>query len=382
MRVLHVTYRYLPYIGGAALRLSKLAEALATTEEIHILVPRREMCGDSTCPDDAPDEEIINGVVVHRVADYSVLRRSIRTLHKKYRFDLLHLHNSRLALVGLTARLGVPLVLEIHAPELNPSRIKRFGEAVVWKFVDHFIVLSKSMRRWLRESKNIPEAKISVVYNGVENQPRENVSVTLGIPAKLNLCGKKVVGYIGTLYDWQGVRELLGMFRILAAKRDDVMLLVVGDGPEREWVESEIQSPELRDRVRFVGAVPSRDVPRYIAAIDVMVVPRPSTLSTETAVPMKIFEAMMGGKPVVGTQVGGLTEVLEDGVDALLSPPGDIYQLADNVLRLLDDNALYTRIATAAYEKARQWPSWKESAECLHNVYKALVTARPMHRGV
>lgn len=374
LKVLHVAGTYLPYIGGSSLRLRNLLEPIAQECELHVLVPRRDIFGNAIYENEILDFEIINGINVHRVKRVSQLPAAIRHLCRAHQIDLIHAHNPRFAGLAHLAFIQKPLIVEIHAPtELN--RIKSWISGWIYRHADHIVVLSQGMKRFIMREYHLPERRIAVVYNGVDLAKfcvSEEQSAV--IKSRYGLADYRVVGYIGTLYEWQGAIDLVRVFSKVESKCRDVRLLLVGDGPDEHKVREMVDQLNLDSKVFLAGTVPPEEIPAYFHAMDIFIIPRPSTVGTETAIPLKVLEAMAAGVPIVATQVGGLTEVLENEVNALLCPPGRDDLIAERISLLLDNQELRNRLARSAQEKALRWYSWDRSAEHLLRLYDEVLS--------
>lgn len=374
LKVLHVAGTYLPYIGGSSLRLRNLLEPIAQECELHVLVPRRDIFGNAIYENEILDFEIINGINVHRVPTVSLLRAATKHLCQTHQIDLIHAHNPRFAFIALLARTHRPLLLELRAPT-ELTRTKGAIAHWVYHHVDHLVVLSKTMKSYLMRKHHVSKEQITVIYNGVDIQKFQALNEQSAIArAKYGLDDYRVVGYVGSFYEWQGVINLVRAFSEVVRKRKNMQLLMVGDGPDRVKVQKTVQKLNLESQVTLTGSIPPEEVPAYLAAMDVFVIPRPSTVGTETAIPLKVLEAMAAGVPIVATEVGGLTEVLEHGVDALLCPPGRDDLIAERISLLLDNSELRNRLGRSAQEKVRRWYSWGRSAEHLLRLYDEVLS--------
>jgi glycosyltransferase involved in cell wall biosynthesis len=139
-----------------------------------------------------------------------------------------------------------------------------------------------------------------------------------------------------------------GLLHLVEAARavPAAVFLIAGEGPERTDLEAAARRSAVEDRVRLLG--PRDDVPALLAACDVFVLP-----SLFEGAPLAILEAMAAGRPVVASRIGGVDELLLDGVTGLLVPPADPAALAGAILRLIATPALRVRLADAGRERAR-----------------------------
>ena len=164
---------------------------------------------------------------------------------------------------------------------------------------------------------------------------RDDARRSLGLPADARL-----TGIVATLRSWKGHRHLLDA--MARPEVGDAILVVVGDGPQREALERQAASLGLGARVRFAGQ--QRDVAAWLASLDVFVLPS----TANEGVPQALLQAMASGVACVTTNAGAIPEVARDGETALVVPPGDSAALSAAIGRLLGDPALSARLASAA----------------------------------
>ncbi|HST03232.1 MAG TPA: glycosyltransferase family 4 protein, partial [Chloroflexia bacterium] len=184
-----------------------------------------------------------------------------------------------------------------------------------------------------------------------------------------------LIGLVGRLSPEKGgVDTLIRAVYRLYSQRSDVRLLIVGDGPVR--VELEKLNTELQARAQescspvvFAGA--RQDIPQLLGAMDVFVLP-----SLNEALPIVILEAMAVGLPVVATRVGGVPEIVQDGVTGLLVPPGAEDALLDALSRLAHDPFLRVKLAQAGRGQVRGNFTIKQMARNVEAIYEELITRK------
>lgn len=259
-------------------------------------------------------------------------------------------------------RLGVPHVLNVHAPMAWEGATFRsqalqdaaeYLEMVALDAAQRIITNSRQMRDEL-VSGGVNPHKIDVVINGVHLDlfcPEGEVHRTA--PP-----GAVVVGFSGSLKGWHGIDILCAAFR-KAAVDPRVHLLVVGDGPLRGEI-SRLAS-DLPGRVTHTGSLPLEEVPAWVRGMDIAVAPYPP-LEPFYFSPLKILDAMACGVPNVASDIGQIPELLESGRTGILVPPGDVDALATAILRLTADPGLRARMAKAALAEARSRHSWTARA--------------------
>ena len=169
--------------------------------------------------------------------------------------------------------------------------------------------------------------------------------------------------FVGRLDERKGFPTALAAFLQLAPRFDDLRLVVAGDGPDRAAVEG--VSPELRPRIRMLGAVPNVDLPPISAAGDLFL---GSAVGGESF-GVVLVEAMAAGVPVVASDIPGYREVIRDGVDGLLVPPRDPGAIADAAGRILADPELAARLRDAGRARAEAF-DWSVVVAALHECYR------------
>jgi glycosyltransferase involved in cell wall biosynthesis len=155
-------------------------------------------------------------------------------------------------------------------------------------------------------------------------------------------------------------------FRLIRDKLPQARLLVVGDGAERQAIESQIAESKLQGAVILAGL--RRDVPRLLSACDIVWL-----TSLSEGIPLTLIEGMAAGLPVVATRVGGVVEVVEDNVTGLLAPAGNSKAIAAAALRLATDGSLRRRLALAGRRRAQDLFSEERMIAAYAHLFQELV---------
>ena len=158
----------------------------------------------------------------------------------------------------------------------------------------------------------------------------------------------------------------------LAPANPRLRLLVVGDGPERDAIRSRAEQAGIADRTILTGRVPFAQVHDYYAAIDVFCVPRVRARVSDLVTPLKPVEAMATARAVVASDVGGLREVITDGVTGRLVTPDDAPALAEAIEPLLYDRDLRSRLGAAARDWVAEHRTWTQVATRYRDAYALL----------
>lgn len=249
---------------------------------------------------------------------------------------------------GLAAKLArVPVVIPrrgIDYPLKNRWRY-RFAYNTL---ATHLLANSHATKRALL--KNAPwldERRISVIHNGIAtaaftSSARRNIRADHHIPEHAPL-----LGFVGQLDERKGLGVLLSAFKIILQKMPETRLLLVGEGPLREMIESEVREYGWQDNVVLTGFV--NDVAAIMHAIDVLLLP-----SYWEGFGIVIIEAMACGRSVITTNISSMPEIVNDGKTGYLIPPGDERALAERALALLRDAALRKRMGEAAQRRVAE----------------------------
>jgi glycosyltransferase involved in cell wall biosynthesis len=293
------------------------------------------------------------------------LRRSVRAFRPDFLYERYSLFTT--CGVRVARRYGLPHILEVNAPlALEQERegklvFRRRARAVERWTVSNSsrtIVVSTPMKRIFVEM-GVPEDHIEVVRNGVDPEHFHGRDTGGGVRARFGLTGKRVLGFVGWIRDWHGLVELATAMGGWGREMADAHLLIVGDGPARTAIEQAAGRAGVADRVHITGPVGRETMPDHIAAFDVALQPA----ATPYASPMKVFEYLAMGKPVVACRQENLQEILREGVDALFFTPGDPADLARAARELLSDRARLERMSAAARESIQENKYlWRENA--------------------
>ena len=260
---------------------------------------------------------------------------------------------------------GRPCFLDCDDYEAEANRFAgRWQRAVVRAFEDglprHMAGVSVNTR-FLAErvrSLGVAPGRIVHVPNGVERArfAREDAQAGLRLRERYGLAGRPVVLYLGTLsLTGHPLDLLLTAFARVSRQMPEAHLVLVGGGEDRPTLERRVAEMGLRERVTFVGAVPPAEVPDYLSLGDVSVDPVLDDAVARARSPLKIFESMAGGLPVVTGDVGDRREILGEGRAGLLVPPGDPQALAEGIVALLRDPVRRRQMAAAGRERAEDY---------------------------
>lgn len=276
---------------------------------------------------------------------------------------------------------GVPGLLEVNAPLIEEQAQYRVlvdrhaAEQTaerVFKAATALLAVSSEVAHYL-ESFAVARGKVQVVPNGVDpGRFPERLRPTC--PASP---GVFTVGFVGTLKPWHGLGILVEAFAQLHRGQPQSRLLIVGDGPERERINAALEVRHLAKAAHFTGSVTPSEVPPLLVSMDVGVAPYPSSANFYFS-PLKVFEYMAAGLPVVASRIGQLEKLIVPEKNGLLVPPGDAGALAAALERLQMQPELRQRLGRQGREMVLRNHTWDSVAQRILQL--ACVKRRPRDR--
>jgi glycosyltransferase involved in cell wall biosynthesis len=372
MRICLYTATALPKLGGQEAVVDSLARHfLKMGHEPVVLAPQPRR------PLRARDADFPYRLVRHprfvSTRDFvSWYRIFLRRLHARERFEVIHCHDVYPTgyLAGLCkAQLGVPLVITSHGgdvrennPRLERGPIPQRIRAAL-KSADVLVSIAPFTRR--NFERVCPEAsRIVTIPNGIDLAPFRTV---VERPAGLDLSihQRKYVLYLGRLAHRKGVDVLLRAMSDLAG---DEMLVIAGAGDDEEKLKSTAKSLGLIHRVRFVGRVEG-DLKIYLLQNAIATV-MPSRVWE--AFPLVVLEAFAAGRPVIGTRVPGIADLVEQDVTGLLFEDESVDELTRILRRVFAQPEAISKMGAAAGKVAQRY-AWESVAQMYIDLYRGLI---------
>ncbi|ODH00046.1 glycosyl transferase family 1 [Nostoc sp. KVJ20] len=258
--------------------------------------------------------------------------------------------------------MGIPGLLEVNSPLITEQAQHRglidrqSAEEVanrVFSAATTLIAVSDAVKTYLMNY--VDSSKVHVIPNGV-NPHRFSALRPATEPETFT------VGFVGTLKPWHGLPILTEAFSLLHQRVPNAKLLIVGDGPERENLQMELAARGLDAHTQFTGAVNPDEVPQFLAAMDVAVAPY-AAQSDFYFSPLKVYEYMAAGLPVVVSQIGQLADLIDPGVNGILCPPGDAIALAEALEKLWRSPTLRHSLGQAARQTVIAHHTWDAIAQ-------------------
>ncbi len=306
------------------------------------------------------------GIPRRRLMVGKMLRSVLRDINP----EIVHTHLDFSNTFGARAAVlsGVPVVIRHDHTGHPRDRRYRARRELAERLIPgktKIIAVSRDVRDF-NVALGIDPGDISVIGNAVD-PAKFSLDVD---PADLGfgLDRPPVVGFVGRFVSYKGIRYLVEAAGPIRESVPAVKFVLVGDGPLRSRVEARIHLAGLDDSFILTGLKP--DPERYHRSFDVVAVP-----SIREPFGLCVIEAMAMARPVVASSVGGVRDIIEDGVNGFLVPPRDPAALAKAVIRLLRDAALAREIGEAAHRRARQDYSIESSIAKVIDLYRSAPAA-------
>jgi glycogen(starch) synthase len=294
------------------------------------------------------------------------------------RADVVHVHLGEdlavLPLGAAAARLHrLPLVLTVHTSMRHTLALSDLRSAILK-------TLGGPIERWGEHSADAvlaitPRLFRLLVSDGVEADrvhlipPGVNPSLFEGpFEDPFSGVGRPRVLFVGRLAPQKGVRVLVAAAGLL--EDESAQVLLVGDGPERPALEREAERLGVGGRLHFVGFLAHERLPAVMSHADLLVLP-----SLYEELGTVLLEAMQAGLPIVASKTGGIPEVIEDGVNGMLVPPGDPEAIALAIDRLLANRDLVRRLSKGAHQRGKDY-DWEVLAGRVLRVYRGVTAGR------
>ncbi len=372
LKIAMVSDWYFPKLGGVSIHLHNLA--LKMREKGHEVVIITNKCGKTN--KDLKNASIplikINGFVVKNAQiNVSVLFKSIKSDLLGY--DVIHGHSisSILSLKAMREGrfLDTSTFITTHTSGygggITEKGLMFFGKPLLKRYLicaDKIIAVSSSAGDFVKKFSK--KDNIIIIPNGINPKvfyPRENkeeIKEKYGIPKD-----KPIVLFVGRLEWRKGIHILLK-----AMKGLDALLLIVGKGELEGFLKAYAKKLRIKDKVIFMKEQMNGNLPEIYSIADIFVLP-----SLIEAFGIVLLEAMATEVPVIGTNVGGIPEIIEDGKTGLLVKPNDPFDLRNAINKLLSDENLRKRMGKAGRKEVLSNYSWDIVAEKVEAAYRCCI---------
>ncbi|WP_448556541.1 TIGR04063 family PEP-CTERM/XrtA system glycosyltransferase [Thalassotalea montiporae] len=399
MKVLHVLDHSIPLHSGYTFRtraILKMQHQLGI-ETCHVTSPKH---GNTEALVEQIDDLLFyrsgsaNGIlsklpVLNQWSIIAPLEKRILEVIEREQPDIIHAHSP--ALNGMAAlRAGkkaeLPVVYEIRAFWEDAAvdhgtckegdlryQMTRSLESHVVKQADAVTTICQGLKNDLI-ARGVAENKLTVIPNAVNVEQFECITEKDNeLVEQLQLSNKKVLGFIGSFYAYEGLDLLVSSLPAILEKMPDVCLLLVGGGPQEQNLKSQVAALGLSEHVMFTGRIPHDQVNQYYSLIDLLVYPRKSMRLTDLVTPLKPLEAMAQGRLFLASDVGGHHELIVDKQTGYLFSADNSSALVTKVVDIFQQPQAWSEILANGRAYVEHDRNWKNSVSNYMPVYKKLL---------
>ena len=289
---------------------------------------------------------------------------------------------SKLKRIPLVIELDNPVVYEFRKFQPNYKSnlvLLKFLEKLNLKYSNMVFTVSNEIKNYYTK-QGISSEKIHVISNGANPNKFHPFIDATEVIQKYKLDDAIVIGFVGTFHYWHGIDNLITLLKKITSLNNKVRFLMVGSGgPMKKKLEEVIELEKLQNRAILTGFVTHDKIPEHIAAMDIVLAPYPD-LEYFYYSPLKIFEYMACGKPVITTKIGQISELISNGHSGYLCEPDNLDEIIQKVTFLINDPSLRKQMGETARNSIVPKHSWKMKAmELSHQLAQvASVSERPL----
>jgi glycosyltransferase involved in cell wall biosynthesis len=305
--------------------------------------------------------------------------------------DLVYERNSlyKYGVAMACKRLRLPYVLYFEADDILEHDYMdkpitgllrwRAGEAIRYnlKTANCIICVSDQSKTHLVTNWNVPVEKIVVFPNAADVQRfRPYPETRSEIRTSLRVNSNPLIIFVGNFYIWHDITTLLNAFAQVILTYPETRLILLGDGTQRQAMMNHANNIGIGHAVKFTGLMAHDEIPRLLGAADIAVAPYPKMQYEMWLSPIKLFEYLASGTAVIASAIGQLSNVIIDGYNGLLVPPGDTSAMAAAMKRLIEDSSLRSQLGQHAREDAVSKYSWEKYVSRLERLFNAVIAGK------
>jgi len=304
--------------------------------------------------------------------------------------DIIHVHSpilNGIPAIKAARKLNIPVVYEIrafwedaavdhgtYAENSWKYKLAKFIETQVCKRANHIGILCNGLKNDL-VSRGIPESKITPIFNGVNPDDLQPVAPDKEYIEQWKLKNKKIIGFIGSFYRYEGLDLLIEAFAKISEEHKTAMLLLVGGGEMEQELKMLAKKNHVDHRIVMPGRIPHEKIAGVYSMIDILVYPRYSIRLTELVTPLKPLEAMSMGRSLIASDVGGHKELIEDNKTGLLFEAGNVEDLSEKIDLIFQNKNLATSLQMEGLKWVNQNHTWEETTSVYNEIYDSIFNA-------
>ncbi len=382
IKVYHILDHFIPHYSGYTFRTKAILQYQKSfgVEPTLLISPKHS--------EGLPPYETIDSLPCFRSAsldgkykipllcEYALMehfRKDILNIAQANRPDIIHAHSPLLdgfPALKVARKLRIPVIYEVRALWEDAAvdightkdgslryKLTRHLETNLLKKVDCITTICNGLKQEFIK-RGINPDKVHIVPNGVDTTRFYPIPPNQDLINQYGLSGKKVIGFIGSFYKYEGLALLVKTMPEIIAAYPSVVLMLIGTGEVERETKQLVVELSLEKNILFTGQVPNDQIQQYYSIMDLLVYPRDKIRLTDLVTPLKPLEAMAMGKAVLGSDVGGIYEITQGGAMGVLFKSGDADDLTQKCVQTIKDDQRRQELGTAgiAYVKAeRDW---------------------------
>ena len=386
LKILMLSWEYPPKnVGGLSTHVYNLSHELANLgNEVHVI----------TCEEGiAPIEENDKGVYVHRVSPYKVdtddftkwvmhlnfamIEEGIRLIRKIGKIDIIHAHDWLTAYSAKVLKWSykIPMICTMHATEKGRNNgirteMQRYISSAEWLLnyeAWKVVVCSTYMKNEIMNTFSVPEDKVWMIPNGVNLKEFDFEFDWLAYRRQFASDDEKIVFFIGRHVFEKGIQLLIDASYGIVKGYNKVRFIIAGKGPMTEELKSKVRNMGLADKFIFTGYMNNESRDKLYKVSNVVVLP-----SLYEPFGIAAIEAMACGCPVVVSDTGGFSEIVEHKYNGMKMINGNANSLKDNVVNLLNDEGLCKYLKENAFKTVSENYTWSKVADLTIKMYEVV----------
>jgi len=363
MKIAILTFWFLPnVIGGSELTAYRYAQAMVEKgHEVHIIT---QLDDKNSCR-----YQIMSGFHVHRIRRFRIriigtvfYFFSLYRLIRKLKPDVIHEQGIQGLSPFIKKISNIPYVVFPRGSDfyLNPGIYQKVVVRFTLKYADALMAQTLCAAK---EMQKLSSKEVTIIPNSVDfkrfaSLPKENTKEKFGIRRQW-----KTILCVANLRPVKGLHYLIEAMNYVVRDFPEVQLYLVGRDDQKGKLQRLVYKRNLQEKIIFTDLVPPDEIPKYMAAADIFVLP-----SLSEGFPNVLLEAEAAGLPIVATSVGDIPEIVKEGENGFLVPPKNPYMLAEKLLFLLRNESVRKRVSSNNIEKARDY-NWSDIVTSLEKVY-------------
>lgn len=359
--------------GGVAVHIVNLVNSLGKLDNLNLFLISFSSKSETFSKGNAKIILIETRTIFLIFPVLALLRLAIEV--KRLQPDILHIHGSNISPYLIYATifnffLNCNKIITIHGLVEEEVKYKKISKSMAFisvifeKFaiskIPNIIVCSMAMKNLLKEKSR---SKIVVIPNGIDYDDNNRILT------EIKLHHPNVL-FVGLLQDVKGIDILIRAVPLIMRSIPNIYVYIAGSGPCENDLKILAGELGVEDNVKFLGFVPKAKKYSYFKSADICIVP-----SRYESFGIVLLEAMSCGKAVVASRIGGIPEVVEDGRTGILFEPGNVNELANNIVGILKDNDLRQRMGKLGQEKAKKF-GWDAIAEETKKFYHDIIFSK------